>query len=317
MSTAALSPAPTARSSRSDAVFRWTFRFLALAPIALIVALGVELYRASQASRLAFGWGFLTGSAWDPVFDHFGAWPFIFGTLVTTAVALVLAVPLGVGTAVFLAEVAPAWLRRPVGYLVELSVAIPSVVYGLWGIFVVVPWLQQTVEPWLGQEFAWLPLFQGAPYGLGFLAAGLVLSMMVTPFVVSLAREAISSVPRSQSEAAYALGSTRWEVVSRVVLPGARSGIWGGVLLAVGRALGETMAVTMLIGNRPAVSSSLFAPGYTLASVIANEFTEATTPVYTSALIEIGLILFAITLLVNLLARIFLYRMSRPMGGTA
>ncbi len=317
MSSAAPSPAPTARASRSDAVFHWAFRVLALAPVVLIVSLGVELYHASLASRHAFGWGFLTGSAWDPVFDHFGAWPFIFGTLVTTAVALVLAVPFGVGTAVFLAEVAPLWLRRPIGYLVELSVAIPSVVYGLWGIFVVVPWLQQTVEPWLGQAFAWLPLFQGAPYGLGFLAAGLVLSMMVTPFVVSLAREAISSVPRSQAEAAYALGSTRWEVVSRVVLPGARSGIWGGVLLAVGRALGETMAVTMLIGNRPAVSSSLFAPGYTLASVIANEFTEATTPVYTSALIEIGLILFGITLLVNLVARIFLYRMNRPLGGMA
>lgn len=316
MASATATPLAPARASRADGLFRWTFRLLALVPVALIVALGTQLYRSSQASRHAFGWGFITGSRWDPVFNHFGAWPFIFGTLVTTAVAVVLAIPFGVGTAVFLAEVAPAWLRAPIAYLVELSAAIPSVVFGLWGIFVVVPWLQQSLEPWLGLHFDWLPLFRGAPYGLGYLAASLVLAMMITPFIVGLAREAIAAVPRAQSEAAYALGSTRWEVLARVVLPGARSGIWGGVLLAVGRALGETMAVTMLIGNRPSVSTSLFAPGYTLASVIANEFTEATTPIYVSALIEIGLILFAITLLVNLLARLLLYRRSAA-GGAA
>lgn len=296
---------------RSDTIFRWTLRALALSVPVLVIALGLQLYRNSAASRQAFGWGFLFGSSWDPVFSHFGAWPFIFGTLVTTAVAVVIAAPLGVGAAIFLAELAPAWVRAPVAYLIELLAAVPSVVFGLWGIFVMVPWLQQSFEPWLQTHFGVLPLFAGAPYGVGFLAAGFILAIMVTPFVVGLSREAIAAVPRQQREAAYALGSTRWETIQRVVVPGARSGIGGGILLAVGRALGETMAVTMLIGNRPAVSASLFAPGYTLASVIANEFTEATTRVYTAALTEIGLILFAITLLVNLLARLLMARLER------
>lgn len=299
------------RASGGGRVFPWALRALALCVPLLVAALGVQLYRAAGPARQAFGWHFLTSSAWDPVFEHFGAWPFIFGTLVTTAVGVVLAAPLGVAVAVFLAELAPGWLRTPVRYLVDLMAAVPSVVYGLWGIFVMVPWLQQSLEPWLSAKFPWLPLFQGAPYGVGFLAAGLILAMMVVPFVVGLSREAMSVVPRAQVEAAYALGATHWEVISGVVVPGARSGIAGGILLAVGRALGETMAVTMLIGNRPAVSASLFAPGYTLASVIANEFTEATTKVYTAALTEVGLILFAITLVVNLIARVMLVRLNR------
>lgn len=315
MATVASRPAEARRFSHPDTVFTWGLRTVALVPVALIVILGLELFHSSEASRHQFGWGFLTGSRWDAVSNHFGAWPFIFGTLVTTAIAVLLAAPLGVGTAVFLTEVAPGWLRRPVGYLVDLSAAIPSVVYGLWGIFVVAPWLQRALEPWLGDHFGWLPLFQGAPYGLGFLAAGLVLAMMVTPFVVSLAREAIGTVPRAQSEAAYALGSTHWEVVSHVVIPGARSGIWGGVMLAMGRALGETMAVTMLIGNTHRVSMSLFAPGDTLSSVIANEFTEATGKLYTSALIEIGLVLFGITLIVNLFGRMLIGRLARAGTG--
>ncbi|HEY7837758.1 MAG TPA: phosphate ABC transporter permease subunit PstC [Terriglobales bacterium] len=295
----------------SDAVFHWTLRGLALAPLAILIGLGVQLFRASAASRHAFGWGFLTQSAWDPVFGHFGAWPFLFGTLLTTGVGVVIAAPLGVGTAVFLAELAPFWLRAPVGYLVELLAAVPSVVYGLWGIFVLAPWLQQSAEPWLGDHFSGVPLFQGAPYGVGYLAAGLILAVMIVPFVVGLSRQAISAVPAHQREAAYALGSTRWEVIRRVAVPTARSGIWGGILLATGRALGETMAVTMIIGNRPAVSASLFAPGYTLASVIANEFTEATGALYISSLIEIGLVLFAITVVVNLLSRLLLSRIAR------
>lgn len=299
------------RANRADRVFPWALRALALCVPVLVVALGVQLYREAAPARHAFGWGFLGSSAWDPVFEHFGAWPFIFGTLVTTAVGVALAAPLGVAVSVFLAELAPAWLRTPVRYLVDLMAAVPSVVYGLWGIFVMVPWLQRDVEPWLSAHFGELALFQGAPYGVGFLAAGLILAMMVLPFVVGLSREAMASVARAQAEAAYALGATHWEVIRDVVVRGARSGIFGGILLAVGRALGETMAVTMLIGNRPAVSASLFAPGYTLASVIANEFTEATTRVYTAALTELGLILFAITLVVNLVARILLMRLTR------
>ena len=302
------------RRRTAEAGFHWTLRLLAAAVPLLTVGLGVELWRGSAAARAAFGWGFLSSSTWDPVFNHFGAWPFIFGTLVTTAVGVLLAAPLGVGVAIFLAELAPQWLRGPVSYLVELLAAVPSVVYGLWGIFVMVPWLQQSAEVWLAGHFPGVPLFSGAAYGVGFLAAGLILALMVVPFVVGLSRQAIAAVPGAQREAAMALGATRWEAIWRVVLPSARSGIAAGVLLAIGRALGETMAVTMLIGNRAAVSASLFAPGYTLSSVIANEFTEATSRMYTAALVEIGLVLFAITLLVNLIARLLMARLNRGLA---
>jgi phosphate transport system permease protein len=294
------------RRAGGDAAAGWVLRGLAAVVPLLTVGIGVQLYRGSAAARQAFGWGFVSSSTWDPVFDHFGAWPFLFGTLFTTAIAVALAAPLGTAVAIFLAEVAPKWLRSALGGLVDLLAVVPSVVYGLWGMVVMVPWLRQTVEPWLGRNFSALPLFQGPPYGVGFLAAGLVLALMVLPFVVSLAREAMQAVPRAQREAGLALGATRWEVIRHIVLPGARGGIGGGILLAVGRALGETMAVTMLIGNRPAVSGSLFAPGYTLASVIANEFTEATSALYTASLVELGLILFGLTLLVNLAARLLL-----------
>lgn len=301
------------RRVRGDAIAGWALRTLAAVVPLLTVGIGVQLYLGSQAARQAFGWGFISGSTWDPVFDHFGAWPFLYGTLFTTATAVVLAAPLGVGVAIFLAEVAPGWLRAALGGLVDLLAVVPSVVYGLWGMVVMVPWLRQTLEPWLGRNFGWLPLFQGPPYGVGFLAAGLVLALMVLPFVVSLSREAMQAVPRAQREAGLALGATRWEVIQHIVLPAARGGIGGGILLAVGRALGETMAVTMLIGNRPAVSGSLFAPGYTLASVIANEFTEATSALYTASLVELGLILFVLTLAVNLAGRLLL----RPAGVRA
>ncbi|HWG37235.1 MAG TPA: phosphate ABC transporter permease subunit PstC [Terriglobales bacterium] len=282
-----------------DSRLRWTLRLLALPPLLLVLGLGWQLWTASRISRHAFGWSFATASAWDPVAGKFGAWPFLYGTLLTTALAILLAAPLGVATAVFLAELSPRRLRRPLAGMVELLAAVPSVVYGLWGIFVLAPWLQRSVEPWLSRHAGAVPLFQGAPYGVGYLAAGLILAIMIVPYVVNMAREALAAVPRHQAEAAYALGATRWEIIGRVLLPTARSGIWGGVLLGTGRALGETMAVTMVIGNRRSVSASLFAPGYTLASAIANEFTEATTPLYTSALVELGLVLFAITLLAN------------------
>lgn len=315
MATSAVAPAPPrSRFVNGDAVLRTILRILAALSPVLVVGIGIQLYLASQPSRHAFGWHFLVGSSWNPVFNHFGAWPFIFGTLLTTAVALVIAAPLGLGVSIFLAELAPRWLSRPVAFLVDLLAAVPSVVYGVWGIFVLAPWLQRDIQPWLGRHLGFVFLFKGPPYGVGYLAAGLILAVMVIPFVVALSREAIDTVPRTQREAAYALASTRWEVIGRVVVPAARSGILGGVLLATGRALGETMAVTMVIGNNPQVSSSLFAPGYTLASVIANEFTEATTKLYTSSLMEIGLILFAITLVVNLLSRIIMRRIEVMSG---
>ncbi len=317
MATSIASPARGARSSAADQAFLWLLRGLAALVPVLIVGIGFELYRASALSRHAFGWHFLAASTWDPITEQYGAWPFIFGTLFTTALALVIAAPLGVAVAIFLAELAPRWLRGPLSNIVDLLAAVPSIVFGLWGFLVMVPFLQETVEPWLGDHFGKLPLFQGAPYGVGFLAAGLVLAMMVIPFVIGVSREVIGAVPVAQREAAYALAATRWDAIWDVVLPSARSGIWGGILLAMGRALGETMAVTMVIGNRPAVSTSLFAPGYTLASVIANEFSEATTPTYIAALLEIGLVLFGITLLVNVIARVFIWRMTRQVERVA
>jgi phosphate transport system permease protein len=292
-------------------------RGLSVAAPALLVAIGLSLYRSSALSRAASGFHFLTTSVWDPVFEHFGAWPFLYGTLFTTATALVLAVPIGVATAIFMAEVAPHWLDTPVSFLTNLLAAIPSVVYGLWGIFVLSPLLQARIEPWLGKHFGYLPLFRGAPYGVGFLSAGLILAIMVIPFVVGVSREVIAAVPTTQREAAFALGATRWEAIRKVVLPHARVGIWGGVMLGMARALGETMAVTMVIGNSPAVSASLFAPGYTLASVIANEFSEATTPMYVSALLEVGLVLFAISVAVNIIARLLIWRVTRQVGVPA
>lgn len=293
-------------------LFPWVMRLLAAAVPLLIIAIGVLLYQASQPSRHAFGWAFLRTSVWDPVFNHFGAWPFIFGTLFTTAIALVLAAPLGVAAAIFMTEVAPhnKWVSATASQTAEMLAAVPSVVYGLWGIFILAPVLQNHVEPWLGKYGKSLPLFQGPPYGVGYLAAGLILAIMIVPFIISISREVISVFPVDQREAAYALGATRWETIWGVVLPGTRSGIIGGILLAMGRALGETMAVTMVIGNRPSVSLSLFAPGYTLASAIANEFTEATSRLYISALLELGLVLFGVSVVANAIARALVWRVT-------
>jgi phosphate transport system permease protein len=299
-----------------ELLFQWTLRFLAVLIPLLLIAIGFDLYHSSQLSRTAFGWQFLWTSEWDPVFDHFGAWPYLYGTLLTTAVALTLATPLGVGVAIFLAELAPRAISEPLAVLTSLLAAIPSVVYGLWGIFVLAPLLQAHVEPWLGQHLAFLPLFRGAPYGVGYLAAGIILAIMILPYIISVSRDVMHSIPRTQRDAAYALAGTQWEAIWHVVLPSARGGIFGGVLLGMGRALGETMAVTMVIGNTPTVSSSLFAPGYSLASVIANEFSEATTPLYISALFEVGLVLFAISLAANLFARLLVWRVrgTGPVG---
>jgi len=285
---------------------------LAAATIFLLTAIVFgELVMQSSQSRHQFGWRFLVTSTWDPVAGDFGALPFIYGTVLTSALALVIAVPQGVASAVFLAELAPRRLSDALTFLIELLAAVPSVLYGLLGIFIVVPFLQDHVVPPLKSAFGFLPIFSGAFYGVSYFSAGVVLSVMVIPFIVSVSREVLLAVPREQREASLALGASRWQTTRRVVWPNAARGILGSVFLALARALGETMAVTMVIGNTPRISSSLLAPGYSIAAVIANEFTEATGDLYLSALIELGLVLFAVTFIINGLARILILAASR------
>jgi phosphate transport system permease protein len=302
----------------ADPAYRGVLALLALTVFAVLALIVWECARGAAPALRAFGPGFIVGTQWDPVAEHFGALPFLYGTLVSSALAMLIAVPLGVGASVYLAEMAPLWIRPPIAFLVELVAAIPSVIYGLWGIFVLAPFLRSWVEPILGRTLGFLPLFQGPPYGVGMMAAGLILAMMVVPYITAVGREVLRAVPDSQREAALGLGATRWETTRIAVLTYGRSGLIGAVLLGLGRALGETMAVTMVIGNRPEVSASLFAPGYTMASVIANEFTEATSDLYLSALIEVGLLLFVVTIVVNGLARLLVWRVARmPAGGRA
>ena len=276
---------------------------LVFAVVALIV---FETTRGAGLSISKLGLGFLTDTAWDPVAEKFGALPYVYGTLVSSALALLLAVPLGVGTAVYLAEIAHHRLGPIVSFVVELLAAIPSIVFGVWGFFVLAPWLRSGIEPWLIAHFGFLPLFRGYPFGIGMLNAGIVLAIMIVPTIVSISREVLLATPRSLREAALALGATPAEAIG-VALDAARPGILGSVILALGRALGETMAVTMVIGNTNRISASLLDPGATMASIIANEFTEATSPLYLSSLIEIALVLFAITIVVNGIARLLVY----------
>jgi phosphate transport system permease protein len=280
--------------------------FIAAASILLVTTLLVfELYVNSHLSRAKFGWSFLTTSTWDPVADQFGALPFIYGTAVTSFLALLIGIPLGVGAAIFLAELSPPKISDALTFLIELLAAVPSVIYGLLGIFVLVPILR-LVEPYLRAVLGWTPLFSGPFYGVSLFSAGVVLSVMIIPFIISISREVILAVPGDQREGALALGATSWETVWDVVVPYAKKGIIGSIFLALARSLGETMAVTMVIGNDPKIKASLFAPGYSIAAVIANEFTEATGKLYTSALIELGLVLFALTIVINGLARLML-----------
>ena len=300
-------------SAIGDTVYRWmTTAFALCVPVLLLlIALGVGT--AAWPAFKAFGFGFLTSSDWDPPHNVFGAAPAIYGTIISAIIALVIATPLALGVAIFLSEFAPSWLRQPVAFLVDLLAAIPSVVYGLWGIFVLQPVLRDRVMPLL----AGLPvigksaLFEGPAYGPSMLGAGLILAIMVLPFISAVSREVLMAVPRSQREAALALGATKWEMIADAVVPYARSGIIGGIILGLGRALGETMAVTMLIGNVHQISASLFAPGYTMASLIANEFAEATGDLHLSALMGVGAVLFVLTLIVNAIARWLVWRVSR------
>jgi len=281
--------------------------------IAIVAGLFIELLTNSWPSISTFGLSFLWTSQWNPVTDQFGALPFIYGTIVSSAIAILLASISGVMAGAFLAEFSPIRLAEPLSFVIELLAAVPSVVYGLWGLFVLGPVMRDSVEPVLQRYFGFLPIFSGTIYGVGMLTAGVILAIMIVPTVTAISRDVMRAVPDSQREAIWALGATRWQGFKMVVLPIARPGIFAACILALGRALGETIATTMVIGNRPAIAASLFAPGYTISSVIANEFTEATTQVYLSALIELGLLLFVISVIVNGLARLLLWTIFRPM----
>jgi len=299
------------RSPWPDHIFYIAMLACGLCVLALVGLIVYELITKSNLSWHAFGWKFFFRSEWDPVNSQFGALPFVYGTIVSSILALVIAVPLAIGVAVFTTEMSPRWLRGPLAFTTELLAAIPSVIYGLWAIFVLVPLLRTYVQPWLARYLGWTGLFEGPPYGIGMLAAGIILAIMVIPIVSAITREVMSAVPQQQREAVLALGATRWEMIRTGVLRNARAGILGGVILGLGRALGETMAVTMVIGNRPEIARSLFAPGYTMASVIANEFSEATGDLYLSALVEVGLALFIVTIIVNILAQFLVWTVTR------
>ncbi len=303
------------QSSYGDRIFKALLTLAALATPVLLGFLVYELWTGSELARHTFGLGFATTSEWDPVADRFGALPLIFGTLLSSFLALLIAVPLSVGVAIYLTEFAPRAVRQPIASVIGLLAAIPSVVYGLWGIFVLVPFLRAVVFPFLKGAFGFLPIFEGPIYGPSMLSASIILAIMIMPYVMSVSREVLMAVPGSQREAALALGATRWEAVVTAIVPYARTGILGAIILGLGRALGETMAVTMLIGNRHEIAASLFAPGYTMAAAIANEFAEAATPMHFSALTYVAFTLFVVTVLVNAGARLLIWRVARGSGA--
>lgn len=298
-----------------DLWFKKAATVMGLSVAALTLLLVYSMLRNSLPAVHKFGWHFLLTSTWDPVQGVFGALPFIYGTVITSLLALLIAVPVSLGIAIYLAELAPQFIRQPLSFLIELLAAIPSIIYGLWGIFVLAPFLRATVQPFLSKYLGFLPIFQGEFYGVSMFTAGIILSIMIIPTISSVCREVFLVVPFTQREAATALGATPWEVIRLAVLGYSRTGILGAVILGLGRALGETMAVTMVIGNRPEISASLFAPAYTMASVIANEFAEATSDLYLSALVEVGLVLFFVTLVINIIARILIWKVSSKVKG--
>jgi len=301
-----------------DAAFRQVTRAAAIAVLLLLSGVIISLIDGSIPALRAFGFGFLVSERWNPVTEIFGALPAIYGTVITSFIAMLIAVPMGLMIAFFLTELCPQWLRRPIGIAIELLAGIPSIIYGIWGLFIFAPFLQATLQPFLietlGNVPGIAPVFGGPPYGIGLLTAGLILAIMVLPFVTAISRDVFEAVPGVLKEAAYGVGCTTWEVVRYVVLPYARVGVIGGIMLGLGRALGETMAVTFVIGNAHRISSSILAPGTTISATIANEFTEAVGDLYTSALIELGLILFVITFIVLAAARYLLLRIERRIG---
>lgn len=302
--------ADDARTNPGDLLFRGILTALALGTLVLVLWIIYQLFANSQDAIRAFGLGFITSDSWNPVRADFGALPFIFGTVVTSLIAVLIAAPIGLGAAIFLAEYAPGWLRGPLSFLAELLAAIPSIVYGLWGIFVLAPWLRESGMPFLSDYLGWLPIFAGPRFGFGILTAGLLLSIMIVPTVIAISRDILLTVPSSQREGMLALGATKWEAIRMAVLPFARAGVIGATILALGRAVGETMAVTLVIGNSPTITHELFRPGYTMASVIANEFNESQSPLHTQAMVEIGLLLFFVTVLVNAAARLLIWKVA-------
>ena len=312
--TAPAPPSLLGGARSPDRIFKLLLMLGALAVPMLLGFLVYQLWAGSQLAIRRFGLGFVTSSVWDPVAENFGALPLVFGTLVSSLLALLIAVPLSLGVAIYLTEFAPKMIRQPIAFLIGLLAAIPSVVYGLWGVFILVPFLRKEAFPFLRDALGFLPLFQGPIYGPSMFAAGIILAIMVMPYVMSVSREVLMAVPNTQREASLALGATRWEAVITTVVPYARSGILGAIILGLGRALGETMAVTMLIGNRHEIAASLFAPGYTMASVIANEFTEAVGDMHLSALAYVAFLLFVVTVIVNAGARLLIWRVARGSG---
>ncbi len=299
------------RFATGDAIFKGVTFILAGSILLILLLMSFEMIRESLPAIRKFGWRFVTGRDWDAVQEQFGALTFLYGSVVSSILAILLATPLSVGTALFITDIAPKRLGGMVSSLVELLAAIPSVIYGLWGILIMAPWLQKTIQPFLIDHFGFLPFFQGAPYGVSMLAAVFILMIMIVPIITSITKEVLLAVPKEQKEAAYALGATRWEMLRVALLPYARSGILGAVILGLGRAIGETMAVTMVIGNTPQISMSLLAPGYTMPSVIANEFAETTSKLHASVLMEIGLILLVVTLAVNIIARLLIWSVTK------
>jgi phosphate transport system permease protein len=298
------------RAGFSDTIFSNLTLVFALVIVSLLLALVVILLRDAWPAISRFGASFIISTAWNPVKQIFGALPAIYGTLLSSLIALIIAVPLSLGAAIFLVELSPAWLKGPASFVIEMLAAIPSVIIGLWGLFVLVPFVRKPIESWLGSHLGFVPLFQGPPFGVGFLAAGIILAIMIIPIITAVSRDAMRAVPNEQREALFALGATRWETISRAVLPYCRSGLVGAVILGLGRALGETMAVTMVIGNAYKLTASLFSPGATIASKIASEFSEAANGIPIGSLMELALILFGVTLLVNVIARLLVWRMT-------
>ncbi|TPL12659.1 phosphate ABC transporter permease subunit PstC [Mesorhizobium sp. B2-4-10] len=307
------------RFALTDTIFRTATRFSAILVLLILGGVAISLFAGSWEALSKFGFSFLTTESWNPVTENFGALAPIYGTIVTAAIAILIAVPIGIGIAIFLTELCPRPLRRPIGIAVELLAGIPSIIYGIWGLFVFAPFLQTTVQPFIIKLFHDVPglssLFAGPPYGIGLLTSAMILAIMVLPFITSITKDVFDTVPALLKESAYGIGCTTWEVTRRVVIPYTRVGIMGGVMLGLGRALGETMAVTFVIGNAHRISGSLFAPGTTISATIANEFTEADGDLYTSSLVALGLILFVITFLILALARYMLLRMDSRTGA--
>jgi phosphate transport system permease protein len=301
----------SSRNTRfGDRIFSNLTLVFAVVVVGILVGMMVILNVDAIPAIRKFGLAFISSLSWDPVTESFGALPAVYGTLLSSAIGILIALPISLGAAVFLVELAPSWISGPASFLIEMLAAIPSVIIGLWGLFVLVPFVRTPIESWLGTNLGILPFFQGPPFGVGFLAAGIILAIMVIPIITAMSRDVMRAVPSSQREAMLALGATRWEMIRQAVLPYCRSGLVGAVILGLGRALGETMAVTMVIGNAYALTASLFSPGATIASKIASEFSEATGDVFIGSLVELALVLFAVTLLVNVVARLLVWRLT-------